>query len=297
VSDPDDRAARLGELFAAQALRWSQRSLAELCGPSAGPFALDAALTEPWVGEAMAAWSRGVDASGWARRVVRWLQDRQQFLAVDVAAVEAMVARALARAATEGLAAAVGGLQGELAGLVRAQLGARPVEVVCSEYSPALQLRVLGMDAADIRGPVLDVGCGEAAGLVATLRARGLVAEGIDRVRGDDWLAFAYGVDRWATVVSHHGLSLHFLHHHLRPGTTALAYARVYMEILRSLQVDGVFAYAPGLPFIEAMLPAASYRCVRVALPAELDTPTLQALRADTGLAIGHATQVWRRRV
>jgi hypothetical protein len=281
VRGHDEPAARLGELLRSQALRWSQRSLVELCGPAAGPFVLDAALAELWAAhpEVVAR----VDGRAAARAIVRWLQARQQFLVVDVAVVEAMVGRALA-----GGPAAVEGLRVGLAELVRGQMG-QVVEVVCSEYSPGLQLQLLGL--AEVRGPALDVGCGASRGLVTELQARGVAAEGIDRVHGDDWLTYAYGVDRWGSVVSHHGFSLHFLHHHLRPGEAALAYARVYMDILRSLMIGGVFAYAPGLPFLEAMLPTASYRVVRVPLPAD----ALAALQALKGPVIGHATQVWRR--
>jgi hypothetical protein len=295
---PDDEARLflLNELFDAQARRWSLGSLRELCDASPGPFVLDAALTERWAAdpEAGARWARAADATRWARRVVRWLQDRQQFLAIETGAVTGMVTLALARAAAGEPAAAVRIFKDELAAVVRAQLGPRPVEVVCGAYAPGLQLRVLGLAAEGLRGPVLDVGCGEAGALVESLRGHGVTAEGIDRLRGDDWLTFDYGVDRWGAVLSHHGLSLHFLHHHLRAGPTALAYARTYMAITRSLQVGGVFAYAPGLPFIEGMLPG-QLRCVRVPLPAELDTPAMQALRDETGLAIDHATQVWRR--
>jgi hypothetical protein len=283
VRGHDDPAARLGELLHSQAQRWSSRSLVELCGPAAGPFVLDAALAELWAAHPEVV-AQVVDGRVVARAIVRWLQSRQQFLRIDVAAVEAMVSRMLA-----GGPAAVEGLRVELAELVRGQMGGQVVEVVCSEYSPGLQLQLLGL--ADVRGPVLDVGCGASRGLVAELNARGVAAEGIDRVHGDDWLTYAYGEDRWASVVSHHGFSLHFLHHHLRPGETALVYARVYMDILRSLQIGGVFAYAPGLPFLEAMLPAASYRVVRVPLPAD----ALAALQALKGPVIGHATQVWRR--
>jgi hypothetical protein len=299
----DTATARLGELFAAQVLRWSQRSLVELCGP-AGHFGVDAALRAAWAEEpeAARAWCGAADVTGWARALLRWLQARQQFLIVEEVTVRELVTRALRCAEEAGPADGAELLREQLAALVRGQFSGQVVEVVCSEYSPELQLRVLGLE--EVRGPALDVGCGQQRGLVSALRGRGISAEGIDRVHGDDWLRYAYGLDRWGTVVSHHGFSLHFLHHHLRPGTSALSYARVYMDILRSLQVGGVFAYAPGLPFIEAMLPTSNSphgpsglncRVVRVGLPAEVDTPALRALRADTGLAIDHATQVWRR--
>lgn len=282
--DPSPASARFGELLAAQASRWSQRSLVELCGEAAGPFALDAALREHWTLHASGAW---VDIEGWARALVRWLLARQQFLDVSEQAVAGLLRTALARAVAAP-DAAVEELRQGLARLVRAQSGGQVVEVVCAEYSPALQLQVLGL--TDVRGPLLDVGCGEQRRLVEEVRGRGTSAEGIDRAFGDDWLNYDYGVERWATVVSHHGFSLHFMHHHLRPGATALRYAQGYMNILRSLQSGGVFAYAPGLPFLEGMLPADAYRVVRVTLPGEVEA-ALQRL----GLRGGHATQVWRR--
>ena len=66
------------------------------------------------------------------------------------------------------------------------------------------------------------------------------------------------------------------------------------MSILRSLRVGGVFAYVPGLPFIEALFPSSAYRCEHVALPRELHTPTLLATQETTGMALDHATHVRR---
>lgn len=284
---------RLAAALDEQVARWSRGSLAELVSAS-GPFVIDRAFVAGWhaAGPAAEIWAEG-RVMAWARAITVWLHGRQQFLDVAEAAVEASLRRAVARVGVDGIEAAARGLRTELAALVRAQLGERPTEVVCSEYSPALQLRLLGLTLAGVRGPVLDVGCGAAAALVTTLRARGTAAEGIDRVRGDDWLRFAYGAERWATIVSHQAFSLHFLHHHLRSGPTAMAYAEVYMNLLRALIGGGVFAYAPGLPFIEAMLPRATWRVVRVPLP-DAGSPALQALAAVTGFAVDHATQVWR---
>jgi hypothetical protein len=291
VTATEEAVDRLAAALADMAGRWSRGSLAELVSAS-GPFVLERAFVASWhaAGPAAAAWA-GEQAAAWARAIVGWLHGRQQFLDVAEVTVAAAIRAAVGRAGVDGIEAAARGLRAEIAAPVRAQLGERPTEVVCSEYSPELQLRLLGLGLADVRGPVLDVGCGAAAALVATLRARGLAAEGIDRVRGDDWLRHAYGAERWATVVSHQAFSLHFLHHHLRAGPTAMAYAEVYMAILRSLGAGGVFAYAPGLPFIEGMLPRATYRVVRVPLP---DAPALRALSAAAGFAVDHATQVWR---
>ena len=69
-------------------------------------------------------------------------------------------------------------------------------------------------------------------------------------------------------MISHLGLSLHFLRHHLVDGpaaeTLALAHARAYMRILTSLRPGGSFAYAPALSSVEELLPASDYRCERV---------------------------------
>ena len=96
----------------------------------------------------------------------------------------------------------------------------------------------------------------------------------------------------------HLGFSLHFLRHHLANGRTAktlaLAHAEAYMRVLPSLRIGGAFAYAPVLPFVEALLPASEYRCERIALPSEFITPSLLAAREATGLDLGRATVVRR---
>lgn len=46
---------------------------------------------------------------------------------------------------------------------------------VCSEYTPQFQLEVLHIDIAELKEPVLDLGCGQSAGLV-----KYLVEQGVD---------------------------------------------------------------------------------------------------------------------
>lgn len=281
--------ARFGELFAAQALRWSQRSLAELCDPGVGPVLWDPAVVGGWD----PAWLASVDIDAWVREIIKWVYGRQQFLNMDPGAVREAVVRAVGAAAQAGPVVAMQGFQRAMVAMVRAQVPGRVVDVVCGEYSAQLQLKLLGL--SEVRGPALDVGCGEQRLLVTALRAGGVEAVGIDRVHGDDWFDVKnYGSERWATVVSHHALSLHFLHHHFnKSGAMAMAYARTYMEILRSLRSGGVFAYAPGLPFIEGMLPAGEYRVVRQAVAMEAGD---SALRAAIGMDVEYAAQVWRLR-
>ena len=54
-------------------------------------------------------------------------------------------------------------------------------------------------------------------------------------------------------------LSIHFLHHHLRPDGHPDRYAQKYMDVLQALRPSGRFIYAPGLPFIESLLPRNRY--------------------------------------
>jgi len=145
-----------------------------------------------------------------------------------------------------------------------------PPELICAEYSPALQLRVLGLDAARLAEPVLDLGCGSRVALVRELRGLGKEAHGLDcAVSGDplvlygDWLDVELGQRRWGTVISHMGFSTQFLRHHLRRGPGAERYARRYMDVLASLRPGGLFVYAPGLPFFEPLLPPERYAVVR----------------------------------
>lgn len=139
-------------------------------------------------------------------------------------------------------------------------------EQVNEQYSPQLQLALLNIRPETMAGPVLDVGCGSRAGLVHCLRGCGIKAYGIDLfveaeegLSSGDWLTFDPGENRWGTIVSHLAFSNHFLHQHFRPGGKPERYAAQYMRLLKSLKKGGSFHYAPGLPFIEDLLPAQNY--------------------------------------
>jgi SAM-dependent methyltransferase len=317
--------ATIAALLAARLQRWSEGSLAALCerGPAREDPGepLGAHLWRhrdellPWLQAAQDAGAAGPVVAGMRAWLRRWLWSKNQFLALDEDAAAQLGALALhvvrdARAAlaaagdADDLRARLGGPLAEhraaLAGFVRARLGDQPRDVTCGHYSPALQLEVLGLAESTIADPVLDIGCGAGAELVQALRSRGHDARGIDRDvpaalgLAVDWLRHDYGVDRWGTVISHLGFSLHFLHHHLAGQPSAYTHAEVYMQVLRSLAPGGVFAYAPGLPFIEAMLPRDRYRVTRVPLPAAHLSPTLRRAQLETGLALGQATQIRR---
>lgn len=269
-------------------------SLAELIGRE--PAQLEGELAPLEEGLAAQASERAqiVDA------LYDWLWSHNQFLSLaEAERVELgeSVARALrTMQSTKQARVALRAHRKELAVFVRQKLGAEPPEVTCAEYSPALQLKVLGL--ATLRAPILDVGCGPSAALVRELRARGLDAEGLDRALSPelgiraDWLTHDYAAGRYATIVSHQAFSLHFLHHHHAAGETAYDYARTFMSILRALLPGGVFAYAPGLPFIESML--TGYRVERVPFAAELRVPMLVDVEQRSGLSFSYATHVRR---
>jgi hypothetical protein len=66
------------------------------------------------------------------------------------------------------------------------------------------------------------------------------------------------------------------------------------MRVLRSLRIGGAYAYAPVLPFVEALLPASEYRRDRITLPSELIIPSLLVAREATRIDLGRATVVRR---
>jgi hypothetical protein len=72
-------------------------------------------------------------------------------------------------------------------------------------------------------------------------------------------------------------------------------YARLYMSVLGALAPGGSFLYAPGLPFVESLLPGELYE-VRTRPVARLaGSDADQALRAAFGESVFYACQVTRR--
>jgi len=162
-------------------------------------------------------------------------------------------------------------LQNFVADLVAVQ-GRGPIAApaVCEEYPPRLQLDLLGIDLATLRGPILDVGCGSQGRLVRALRQAGYAAFGIDRsvapaddLIAADWLSFPFRPATWGAIISHMAFSNHFIFQHLHSRAAPAAYARKFMEILAALQPGGGLYYSPGLPFIEQFLAPAEYSVTR----------------------------------
>jgi hypothetical protein len=81
-----------------------------------------------------------------------------------------------------------------------------------------------------------------------------------DRTIQRNWFDPPLRPDGWATIVAHQSFSLHFLQAELAGREDAERYARNYMAILRGLRPGGSFLYAPGLAFIESLLPRDRYQ-------------------------------------
>lgn len=240
--------------------------------------------------------------AGLAVAFVAWLRNRNQFVhlsAEEGRALVALFAKSL-HAASKDPASAGPDHARRLAAWLRFSLGGLPPAVPSAEYSAELQLSVLDLRPEDLTPRVLDLGCGPSAHLLNHLRGLGIEAWGVDWVSasewviGRDWLDFEYGEEKWGTVISHQGFSLHFLHHHFRPGEAARRYGAAYMAILRGLMPGGAFVYAPALPFIESLLPS-SYRVQRRPLPPELGKSLDWVKERDPALEVAFSTWVQRR--
>lgn len=150
--------------------------------------------------------------------------------------------------------------------------------VVCEEYSPQLQIELLGIDLEAMRRPCVDIGCGSHANLAHHLHARNIPVLGIDRhleqpeayLQQVDWFAFTFEAQKWGTVISNMAFSNHLLYAYRHDRLQLEPYLRKYKEIIESLCVGGCFFYAPHIPFIEERLKPAQYRVERKAVYGEL---------------------------
>jgi SAM-dependent methyltransferase len=337
LTRPNDAVTRLGELLLARMKRNSRFALAEVWEGESGFAEPDAELVGHLIRhrEELAYWMREVlDEEPYGKRweqspetflrsiLAPWLHEKNQFLRLDdleaSQELDALYRRAMEETAhvlssradeakmADGLREVWEAHRRRLVAFTAFHLGEAPRDAVCARYSPLLQMRVLDFSPEALLEPVLDVGCGSDAALVRYLRQRGVEVYGIDRsaperldgVVAADWLEFDYGEQRWGTVISHLGFSLHFLRHHLTDGPAAealaLAHARAYVRVLGSLRPGGSFAYTPALPFVEGLLPPSAYRCEGVALPDELVIPALLTAREHTGLDLAQASRVSR---
>ena len=177
--------------------------------------------------------------------------------------------------------------------------GRRLRKLPCFVYTVPFQLEILGIAPAELREPILDLGCGEDGLLVAFLAERGLDAYGLDRhakksarLIKADWLSFQLEPEYWGTIISQMAFSNHFIHHLARKNGRPQVYARRFMAILDSLQPGGSFHYAPGLPFVECFLPKEKYLVERRRIEPEVKPARSQAGLLGEGLR--YATRITR---
>ncbi len=174
------------------------------------------------------------------------------------------------------------------------------VDLPAAEYSPELQLRILGLNLGDLTPPVVDLGCGQEARLVRFLRSRGVPALGVDRYVDPayglrmDWLALPIQPNSLGTVLSHLAFSLHFLRLHHLPCDDVYLYAKKYRSILEGIRLTGTFAYAPGLPFLEELLPRERFSVRRVTVENAWAPALLSSLPAVFAEGLSYAAQVTR---
>jgi hypothetical protein len=327
---PSPVVERLGSLLSRELCTWGDAALIAVQAPPAPtePSELPEFFVAhaPELGQWLATPRESENpAAGWAQARELWLGEQllqhlrglNQFYLADAATrteLHALLSELLAQlvaqtqqapsrttdAATQLAALLVTTGEGLRQLLVR-QRGAALYRAVAGEYAPALQWAALGLEPRTLTGPLLDVGCGSRATLVRSLLSAGIEARGLD-LKGPeevadrgDWLTWDYGRDRWGTVVSHLGFSLHFLHHHLADAEQAARFAHAFLRILRSLKAGGTFAYVPSLPFFEALLPPGLCSREHRRLPPEL-LERLQQLPLDVeALGLTQATRLTRR--
>lgn len=143
--------------------------------------------------------------------------------------------------------------------------------IVCEEYSPQLQIELLRLDVQTLKLPLLDIGCGSAAGLTRYLRALGIEAYGVDRhiekeetyLQQMNWKDYGFEPDTWGTIVSHMAFTNHLLYIRNHDHPQLEPYLQKFKEIIESLSVGGRFHYAPSVPFIEELLETNRYRVER----------------------------------
>ena len=139
--------------------------------------------------------------------------------------------------------------------------------IVCKEYSAEFQLSILNLIPSDIKEPVLDIGCGENANLVNYLRDQSKEAFGFDRLiisenkylEKTTWSDYEFGINKWGTIISNMALSNNFTYAANYEIKLLDDYKKLYLKILSSLVLGGIFIYAPSFKMFEDDLDKKKY--------------------------------------
>ena len=150
--------------------------------------------------------------------------------------------------------------------------------VVYEEYSAKLQIELLQIDVAELKQPVLDIGCGSQANLVRHLRSLGIDAYGFDRqleicessLAQSDWFEYPFEAGKWGSIVSNMAFTNHLNYAYRHDVSQLEPYLLKMKEILAALAPGGSFYYAPALPFVEDRLAPERYKVEREQPASEL---------------------------
>jgi hypothetical protein len=151
-------------------------------------------------------------------------------------------------------------------------------KIVCKEYTPELQLNILSLLVSEITEPFLDIGCGENANLVNYLRENSKEAFGFDRIiklenkylQRSDWFDYEYGKQKWGTIISNMALSNNFIYTANYKMESLDEYKKLYLRILDSLLLGGIFIYAPSFKKYEEELDLEKYKVKNIPASKEL---------------------------
>jgi len=142
------------------------------------------------------------------------------------------------------------------------------IKTTQSEYTPKLQLRMLGISIEKIIQPVLDIGCGKKRALLDFFIQKGIEAWGLDLfVKGDNaassnWLDFYYGVNKWGVIIAHQSFSNHYSFHYQQNSKDLPLYINCFQKILLSLKKGGIFLLVPGLNMLDKIIDNRSFEII-----------------------------------
>ncbi|MCD1655931.1 hypothetical protein K7J14_14625 [Treponema zuelzerae] len=131
--------------------------------------------------------------------------------------------------------------------------------IPCSEYSGSFQYNLLRLNQFRLLEPIIDIGCGKDYELIKYLDYAGYTAIfGIDQyisnnnyIECTNWFDYKFEPNKWGTVIAHMSFCNHFRRSLINEDQNLEIYKEKYEEILKSLQINGLFIYTPSIKQIE----------------------------------------------
>jgi hypothetical protein len=139
------------------------------------------------------------------------------------------------------------------------------------EYSAEFQTAVFDISLADLKEPIIDIGCGKNGHLVNKINELKKHVVGLDRIINEEkgflfeinWFDFYFEPKKWGTIISNMSFANHLQFTFNHDIGNIYRYYVKYKEILESLKLNGEFIYAPSLPFIEERLDRTRFSVIR----------------------------------